>query len=63
MAEHYIHIKSIQEWTGSFGIDGIGTETQMDMDMHIEKSISFTCECGEKFYKRETAEKHLKDHD
>jgi hypothetical protein len=57
--EHHIKIRSLQEWYGDFNKDMIGECVQMDMQMEEEVSISFTCTCGEKFYKKHKAEEHL----
>lgn len=61
MTEHFIRVKALHEMHGGFGIDHVGTEDQMVLQHHTEVSISFTCECGEKFYKKEKAEEHLKE--
>lgn len=61
--EHFIQVRSIQEHRGGFGIEQIGTDDQMILDMHKEKSLSFNCYCGKTFYKRENAEQHLKENE
>lgn len=61
MTEHHIHIKALHEMHGGFTVDEIGTAVQMDLDTHGEVSISFTCDCGEKFYNKEKAEEHLRE--
>lgn len=59
--EHYIHVKSLHELHGGFGEDEIGDDYQLFLETHKEVSISFTCECGEKFYKKHKAEEHLEE--
>lgn len=59
MSKHFINIKSIQEWHGGFEKETIGKDMQMELEFLDERSISYTCDCGEKFYKREKAEEHL----
>jgi threonine dehydrogenase-like Zn-dependent dehydrogenase len=61
MSEHYIHVKALHEMHGGFTVSEIGSSVQMDLDTHSEVSISFTCDCGEKFYKQKKAEEHLKE--
>lgn len=61
--EHHIHIKSLQEWHGSFDEGLIGTDLQMEMEFREEVSISFTCTCGQKFYKKHKAEEHLENNE
>lgn len=59
MIDHFIQIRAIHELRGGFGVEGIGTRSQMDLEMYSEKSIAFKCECGDKFYKVGKAEQHL----
>lgn len=57
--EHLIKIKALHEMHGAFDEELIGKNGQMELEHHDEVSISFTCECGEKFYKKHKAERHL----
>jgi len=61
--KHMISVKSIMEYHGSFDKKMIGESVQMDLEFQEEKSVSFTCDCGERFYKREKAEQHLLNND
>lgn len=57
--EHFIHVKSLQEFHGGFNESMIGTDGQMSLEVHDEISVYFTCECGEKFHRKHKAEEHL----
>jgi len=65
-APHEVRIRSVQVWRGSFDRlfvdeDGELSATAMDMTLEEERSISFECECGERFHKKERAVEHLRD--
>jgi len=47
------------EYSGGFDKGMINKDSQMDLEFEEEVSISFECDCGERFYKRERAEEHL----
>lgn len=57
--EHFIKVKSLQEYSGGFDKGMVGEDHQMDLEFQEEVSISFECKCGERFYVRERAEEHL----
>jgi len=57
--EHFIKVKSLMEYSGSFDKEMIGKDYQMDLEHEEEVSISFECKCGERFHVRERAEEHL----
>lgn len=59
MSEHYIKIISKQEWHGGFDKNMIEENVQTDMEFYKILSENYKCTCGDNFYKKETAEKHL----
>lgn len=66
--EHFINIRSVQVYRGGFDLsfvndDGSLKENVDDLDFHKEKSLSFTCSCGSKFNKWDTAANHLIEND
>lgn len=59
--EHYIRVRSLQEWHGEFSKSSLNKNHQMELEPHGEISTTFTCTCGDKFYKKERAEEHLEE--
>lgn len=64
--EHIITIRSVQEYKGGFDAsslqaDGNLSDNVNDLEFQREMSLGFTCSCGRRFTKWETAAEHLRE--
>lgn len=63
--EHRINVKSVQVWRGEFDSefltdDGLSPDA-IDLGFEEEVTLTFDCECGDRFRKWDTAAQHLRD--